>query len=112
MHSSVVLVCLVVGTANYLFRYLPLRLSAKRQTHASKPGRMNRVLDSIGVASICSLLVLSSAPEIIKDSQRLLPTLVAFVVLALTFWKSKSIVLSTLIGAVCYGLMFKLMLPG
>ncbi|WAT05049.1 AzlD domain-containing protein [Rouxiella badensis] len=68
------------------------------------------MLDSIGIASICALLVVSSTPEILRDSQKLLPTLAGFVVLALTFWRSKSIIFATLTGAVIYGLVFKVML--
>jgi hypothetical protein len=36
------------------------------------------LLDTIGIASICALLVVSSVPEILSDSHRLLPTLVGF----------------------------------
>jgi len=110
MKTEVILVCAVVGTANYLFRYLPLRLGAKRNPGAMKTGALSRVLDSIGIASICALLVVSSAPEIMHNHQKLLPTLAGFVVLSLVFFRSKSIVLSTLIGAVAYGLVFKAML--
>ncbi len=111
MKTDVILVCAVVGVANYLFRYLPLRLGGNRKTGAMKSGALARVLDSIGIASICALLVVSSTPEILRDSQRLLPTLAGFVVLTLIFWRSKSIILSTLVGAVAYGLIFKAMLP-
>lgn len=111
MKTEVLLVCAVVGLANYLFRYLPLRLGASRKPGAMKSGPLARVLDSIGIASICALLVVSSTPEILRDSQRLLPTLAGFVVLTLVFWRSKSIILSTLVGAVAYGLVFKVMLP-
>lgn len=111
MKAEVLLVCVVVGVANYLFRYLPLRLGASRKPATMKSGPLARVLDSIGIASICALLVVSSTPEILRDSQRLLPTLAGFVVLTLVFWRSKSIILSTLIGAVAYGLVFKVMLP-
>ena len=111
MCTEVIIVCLLVGTVNYLFRYLPLRLGGARKTDTShRPAWINRMLDSIGIASICALLVVSSTPEILRDSQKLLPTLAGFVVLALTFWRSKSIIFSTLTGAVFYGLVFKVML--
>lgn len=111
MSSNVIIVCLVVGAVNYLFRYLPLRLGAARKTASStRSAWINRVLDSIGIASICALLVVSSTPDILRDAHRLLPTLAGFVVLALMFWRSKSIIFSTLAGAVCYGLVFKIML--
>ncbi|TDS88819.1 branched-subunit amino acid transport protein AzlD [Rahnella sp. BIGb0236] len=109
MSTDVILVCLLVGTVNYLFRYLPLRLGA-RQKSGLKSGPLSRVLDSIGIASICALLVVSSTPEILRDPQKLLPSLAGFVVLALIFWRTKSIIIATLTGAVVYGLVFKVMM--
>ncbi|MBU9811100.1 L-valine transporter subunit YgaH [Rahnella perminowiae] len=109
MSTDVILVCLLVGTVNYLFRYLPLRLGS-RQKSALKSGPLSRVLDSIGIASICALLVVSGTPEILRDQQKLLPSLAGFALLALIFWRTKSIVIATLTGAVAYGLVFKLML--
>ena len=44
MSTNVILVCLLVGTVNYLFRYLPLRLGA-RQT-SGRQGSGNEVLHS------------------------------------------------------------------
>jgi len=109
MSTDVILVCLLVGTVNYLFRYLPLRLGS-RQKSALKSGPLSRVLDSIGITSICALLVVSGTPEILLDQQKLLPSLAGFALLALIFWRTKSIVIATLTGAVAYGLVFKLML--
>jgi branched-subunit amino acid transport protein len=109
MSTNVILVCLLVGTVNYLFRYLPLRMGA-RQKLGPKSGPLSRVLDSIGIASICALLVVSSTPEILRDQQKLLPSLAGFVLLALIFWRTKSIIIATLTGALAYGLVFKVML--
>jgi hypothetical protein len=60
------------------------------------------LLDTIGIASICALLIVSSVPEILSDSRRLLPTLVGFAVLGLAFWKTRSIIIPTL-SALAYG---------
>ena len=109
MSTDVILVCLLVGTVNYLFRYLPLRLGS-RQKSGLKNGPLSRVLDSIGIASICALLVVSGAPDVMRDPQRLLPSLAGFVLLTLIFWATKSIIIATLTGAVTYGLVFKVML--
>lgn len=110
MSTNVILVCLLVGTVNYLFRYLPLRLGARQTSVRLKSGPLSRVLDSIGIASICALLVVSGVPEILRDSQKLLPSLAGFVLIALVFWRTKSIIIATLTGAVVYGLVFKVML--
>ncbi|MDF1896766.1 L-valine transporter subunit YgaH [Rahnella contaminans] len=110
MSTNVILVCLLVGAVNYLFRYLPLRMGARQKSGTLKSGPLSRVLDSIGIASICALLVVSSTPEILRDQQKLLPSLAGFVVLAIIFWRTKSIIMATLSGALVYGLAFKVML--
>lgn len=70
MNSEVLLLGVIVGGVNYLFRYLPLRL---RVGHArpARRGPVSVLLDTIGIASICALLVVSSVPEILADAHRL-----------------------------------------
>ena len=51
------------------------------------------LLDTIGIASICALLVVSSVPEILADAHRLAPTLIGFLVLGGAFWKTRSIII-------------------
>lgn len=113
MSTSVLMTGLVVGLANYLFRYLPLLLGARqsdqKQRQEQGQGRIGRVLDGIGLASICALLVVSSVPEVMRQSDRLVPTLVGFAVLTGCFRPTRSIVLSTLAGALSYGIAFKLL---
>ena len=109
MSTQVLILGLLVGFANYLFRYLPLRLRANA-TRPTKRGATGVLLDSIGIASICALLVVSSAPEIMQDSRRLLPTLVGFAVLGMSFYKTRSIIIPTLLSALGYGLAWKLMM--
>ncbi|ADM99778.1 L-valine transporter subunit YgaH [Dickeya dadantii] len=107
MNTSVLLIGLLVGTVNFLFRYLPLRLGAGRTSGNLRRGRTALLLDSIGIASICALLVVSTLPDIMQHTERLLPTLAGFALLTLCFYKTRSIVLSTLLGALCYGIVFK-----
>ncbi|NIY48540.1 L-valine transporter subunit YgaH [Cedecea colo] len=109
MHTQVLLLGLLVGLANYLFRYLPLRLRANAPL-ATKRGATSVLLDSIGIASICALLVVSSAPEIMQDSKRALPTLVGFAILGMSFYKTRSIIIPTLLSALGYGLAWKFMM--
>lgn len=108
MNTDILMIGLVVGTVNYLFRYLPLRFGPARKQTGLLRGKMSLLLDSIGIASICALLVVSSTPEIIHHPQKLLPTLIGFSDLRMLY-KTNSIIFATLLGALCYGLTFKLL---
>lgn len=110
MNTNVLIIGLIVGCANYLFRYLPLRLGARRNPAALKRGKTALLLDSIGIASICALLVVSSTPVIMREPDKLWPTLAGFGALALCFYHSKSIILSTLTGALTFGITLKLLI--
>ncbi|AYZ19136.1 L-valine transporter subunit YgaH [Klebsiella pasteurii] len=107
MNSDVLTIGVVVGCVNYLFRYLPLRLRAAN-ARPTRRGPIGVLLDTIGIASICALLVVSSVPEILHDARRLLPTLAGFAVLGLTFWRTRSIILPTLLSALTYGVVWKI----
>ncbi|VTN58994.1 branched-chain amino acid transporter AzlD [Klebsiella pneumoniae] len=106
MNSEVLLLGVIVGGVNYLFRYLPLRLRAGHARPARR-GPVSVLLDTIGIASICALLVVSSVPEILADAHRLAPTLTGFLVLGAAFWKTRSIIVPTLLSAFAYGLAWK-----
>ncbi|MGE6469066.1 L-valine transporter subunit YgaH [Serratia proteamaculans] len=108
MNTDVVMIGLVVGCANYLFRYLPLRLAPARAQAGIKRGKTALLLDSIGIASICALLVVSSTPVVMREPDKLWPTLIGFAALGLCFYRSKSIILSTLCGAVAFGITLKI----
>ncbi|VVA49609.1 putative L-valine exporter [Serratia ficaria] len=110
MNADVVIIGLVVGCANYLFRYLPLRLAPSRAQPGIKRGKTALLLDSIGIASICALLVVSSTPVVMREPDKLLPTLVGFAALGLCFYRSKSIILSALIGATAFGITLKILI--
>ena len=105
MNSEVLLLGVIVGGVNYLFRYLPLRLRAGHARPARR-GPVSVLLDTIGIASICALLVVSSVPEILADAHRL--TLTGFLVLGAAFWKTRSIIIPTLLSALAYGLAWKI----
>lgn len=108
MRDEVLLLGALVGCVNFLFRYLPLRIRAG-QPRPTKHGFSGVLLDTIGIASICALLVVSCVPEIAHDGRRLLPTLIGFAVLGLSFWKTRSIILPTLLSAFAYGIAWKLL---
>ena len=108
MNSDVLLIGAVVGCVNYLFRYLPLRLRAGN-ARPTRRGPVSVLLDTIGIASICALLVVSSVPEIVHDARRLFPTLIGFAVLGVSFYKTRSIIIPTLLSALGYGITWKLL---
>lgn len=54
-----------------------------------------------------ALLIVSSVPEIQQHTNKLLPTLIGCLTLTLCFYRTRSIVISTLLGAFCYGIAFK-----
>ena len=72
MSYEVLLLGLLVGAANYCFRYLPLRLRVGN-ARPTKRGAIGILLDTIGIASICALLVVSTAPEVMHDTRRFVP---------------------------------------
>ncbi|MCZ4174203.1 L-valine transporter subunit YgaH [Escherichia coli] len=94
MSYEVLLLGLLVGAANYCFRYLPLRLRVGN-ARPTKRGAVGILLDTIGIASICALLVVSTAPEVMHDTRRFVPTLVGFAVLGASFYKTRSIIIPT-----------------
>ncbi|MBD1229158.1 L-valine transporter subunit YgaH [Xenorhabdus griffiniae] len=105
--NKILLIGLIVGAANFLFRYLPLRLGVNRSP-TEKKGKMGVILDSIGIASICSLLIVSSIPDVMKEHSKLFPTLIGCLTICLFFYKTRSIIISTLSGAIAFGVIFKL----
>ncbi|WJY15905.1 L-valine transporter subunit YgaH [Pectobacteriaceae bacterium CE90] len=107
MNTSILFIGLIVGTVNFLFRYLPLRLGASRVSSGLQHGKTGLLLDSIGIASICALLVVSSVPDMLKQSEKVLPALAGFTILTLCFYTTRSIIIATLAGALCYGIAFK-----
>ncbi|MDM2735624.1 L-valine transporter subunit YgaH [Citrobacter sp. Ct235] len=108
MRYEVLLLGLLVGCVNYGFRYLPLRLKMGN-TRPGKRGATGVLLDTIGIASICALLVVSTAPEVMHDASRFVPTLVGFAVLGASFYKTRSIIVPTLLSALAYGLAWKML---
>jgi hypothetical protein len=95
MNSDVLIIGVVVGCVNYLFRYLPLRLRAGHASDASRAGqraaRYHR--HRLYLRAAGGLQRAGNS----RDARRLLPTLVGFAVLGLAFWKTRSIIVPTLL---------------
>ncbi|QXF32846.1 L-valine transporter subunit YgaH [Photorhabdus luminescens] len=106
--SKILLIGLFVGLTNFSFRYLPLRFGKARQSAGRKGGKTSIILDSIGIASICSLLIVSGVPDVMRESQKLFPTLIGCLAICLIFYKTRKIILATLFGALLFGLTFKI----
>lgn len=109
MRHEVIFIVLIVGCANFLFRYLPLRLQL-RQNNNTRQRVVTVVLDSIGISAICALLVVSGTPDVLHYPRHLPALLVGFVVLGISFSKTRTIIIPTLLSAVAYGVVWKMMM--
>ncbi|MEY4982846.1 MAG: hypothetical protein RIR62_1112 [Pseudomonadota bacterium] len=100
MNPDILTLALIVGAANWIFRYGPMRLDLGAR---AETGPLARFLAATGPAAIATLVVASILP-MAGDAARLLPLAAGTAaVLALWVWR-RSVVISTLGGAVVYGL--------
>lgn len=102
---SFVLVCLSVGLGTYLFRYLPTRMRGG----ARLGGPLGAFLGSVGVAAVAALLAASVAPYLVEAGEAPLKTVPAVAGLAgtvLAFRWRRDVAVSTLAGAVVFGLLW------
>lgn len=99
MRIEVLALALIVGVANYAFRYGPVAA----RLGEGQAGRMARFLAATGPAAIATLVVASALPLVGTDPLPLLAGVLA--VLGLWVWR-RSVVLATLAGAVAYGAVF------
>lgn len=100
MRAEVLALALIVGLANYAFRYGPV---AARFGAGQAGGSVARFLAATGPAAIATLVVASVLPLVAGDRWPLVAGVVA--VLMLWVWR-RSVVLATLGGAVAYGAVF------
>ncbi len=102
MRGEVVVLALIVGLANYAFRYGPIRMGWGEGQAA---GRMARFLAATGPAAIATLVVASVLPMVGAARLPLVAGIAA--VLAVWVWR-RSVVLATLAGSLAYGAVFAL----
>ncbi|MEY4695808.1 MAG: hypothetical protein RIT14_236 [Pseudomonadota bacterium] len=103
MNAEVLYLALMVGAANWLFRYGPTRMRPR----AGAEGRLSRFLAATGPAAIATLVVASVLP-MLGGGGAVLPLLSGVgAVAAIWVWR-RSVVLATLAGSVAYGLGFAL----
>lgn len=100
MSLHILILALMVGAANWAFRYGPTRLS---RGAGQGTGPLARFLSSTGPAAIATLVVASVLP--MANAAQALPLVVGVgAVLALWFWR-RSVVLATLGGSLAYALV-------
>lgn len=100
MNPELLTLALIVGVANWVFRYGPMRLDLGARAEG---GPLSRFLSATGPAAIATLVVASVLP-MAGDAARLLP-LVAGVTAVLGVWVwRRSVVMATLAGSLAFGL--------
>ncbi|WP_340620753.1 hypothetical protein [Xenorhabdus siamensis] len=77
------------------------------RTAGKKIGKIGIVLGSIGVVSICSLLIVAGIPVVIQEHNKLFSTLIGCFISYVFFYKTRSIIFSTLSRSAIFGLTFK-----
>ena len=97
MRWEVLVLALVVGAANWGFRYLPIRFGLGS---GAGGGVLARFLAAVGPAAIATLFVASALP-FVQGGAVLAPAMGTLGVVAVFLWR-RSVVLSTLAGAVAY----------
>ncbi len=101
MRVEVLVLALLVGAANYAFRYGPIAARLGEGQAAGWPGRF---LAATGPAAIATLVVASVLP--LAAGGGVVPLAAGVgAVLGLWVWR-RSVVLATLAGAVAYGAVF------
>lgn len=97
MRWEVLVLALVVGAANWGFRYLPIRFGLGS---GAEGGVLARFLAAVGPAAIATLFVASALP-FVQGGAVLAPAMGTLGVAAVFLWR-RSVVLATLAGAVAY----------
>jgi branched-subunit amino acid transport protein AzlD len=109
MNTDLVIVALVVGLGTWLFRFLPTRLGSLSN---ARGGGLTRALESIGPAAIVTLFVASLLPDLVATAQNRPLVFIGCGATVLAFLVRRSVVLATIVGAVAYGLAFRVLAGG
>ena len=97
MSLEVLALAVIVGAANWGFRYLPIRFGLGS---GAEGGGLARFLASVGPAAIATLFVASALP-FVQAGAVLAPLAGTGAVVAVWLWR-RSVVLATLAGALAY----------
>lgn len=102
MNPELLTLALLVGVANWIFRYGPMRLDLGAR---AETGPLARFLAATGPAAIATLVVASVLP-MARDAALAGPLVAGTgAVLAVWVWR-RSVVLATLAGSLAYGAAF------
>lgn len=109
MRVEILMLALMVGAANWVFRYGPLRLS---RGLGQGDGPLPRFLAATGPAAIATLVIASVWPLLQAGPREMVQTLAGIAaILALWLWR-RSVMLSTLGGSAAYAAMGALLAFG
>lgn len=97
---SFIVVVIVVGIANYAFRYLPLRVAADRVQNLRGP--VGAALQALGAGAIAALFVLG-ARDFFPHAA--IPAVAGFLAVAILMWRTHNVATATIVGAVVYALV-------
>jgi len=100
MNQDLLILALLAGAANWLFRALPVLLRTDR---LAMGGWLERFLSATGPAAIGTLFVAAILPALTPDLLRLAPTVLGAAAVLLAWLATRSVVLATLAGAVAHG---------
>ncbi len=104
MSGEVLVLALIVGAANWGFRYLPIRFGLG----TGRPeGVMARFLAAVGPAAIATLFVAAALPFAMAGDM-VAPLAGTAGVVAVWVWR-RSVVAATMAGAVAYAAAFAMM---
>ncbi|MBY0349596.1 AzlD domain-containing protein [Tabrizicola sp.] len=101
MTWDLLVVAVLAGAANWVFRALPI-LARTDRTVAG--GWLERVLASTGPAAIATLFVASILPTLSPDVLRLLPAVTGTLAVLVAYLVRRSVVLAALCGAAVHGI--------
>lgn len=101
MKPDLVALAFIVGLATWAFRFVPTKL---RLARTDRDGVLRRFLVATGPAAIATLFTASVLPMITLDLRADVPLVFGIGVVLATYLTRPSVVLSTLAGALAYGL--------
>ncbi|MGL4234996.1 AzlD domain-containing protein [Tabrizicola sp.] len=101
MNTDLMIVALMAGAANWAFRVLPTRM---KPADLPPDGIMARFLAATGPAAIGTLFVASILPALSLVPSELVPLVTGTLAVIAVFATRRSVVASTLAGALVHGL--------
>lgn len=101
MNQDLLLVALLAGAANWVFRVVP---TLARTDRLAPGGWLERFLSATGPAAIATLFVAAILPALTPDLQLLLPVALGTAAVVGVWLLRRSVVLATLAGALAHGL--------